>query len=75
MPTSNTTSVGRLGRNSKRWHSPGETLSIVVQDSDLGVSRVMGLARGDGAGAHCNSSDRAEDEQDPPTTDDVPDVV
>lgn len=31
--------VGRLGRTSKRWHSPGETLSIVVQDSDLGVSR------------------------------------
>src|SRR5262249_51889679 len=31
--------VGRLGRNSKRYHTPGETLSIVVQDSDLGVSR------------------------------------
>ena len=31
--------VGRLGRNSKRWHTPGEPLSIVVQDSDLGVSR------------------------------------
>jgi tetratricopeptide (TPR) repeat protein len=31
--------VGRLGRNNKRWHTPGEPLSIVVQDSDLGVSR------------------------------------
>jgi TolA-binding protein len=31
--------VGRLGRISKRWHTPGEPLSIVVQDSDLGVSR------------------------------------
>ena len=31
--------VGRLGRASKRWHTPGVTLSIVVQDSDLGVSR------------------------------------
>jgi TolA-binding protein len=31
--------VGRLGRASKRFHSPGEPLSIVVQDSDLGVSR------------------------------------
>ncbi len=31
--------IGRLGRNSKRWHTPGEPLSIVVQDSDLGVSR------------------------------------
>ena len=31
--------VGRLGRASKRFHTPGEALSIVVQDSDLGVSR------------------------------------
>jgi len=31
--------VGRLGRASKRWHTPGSTLSIVVQDSDLGISR------------------------------------
>lgn len=31
--------IGRLGRNSKRWHNPGDALSIVVQDSDLGVSR------------------------------------
>ncbi len=31
--------VGRLGRASKRWHSPGQPLSIVVQDSDLGISR------------------------------------
>ncbi len=31
--------VGRLGRDSKRWHSPGRALSIVVQDSDLGISR------------------------------------
>ena len=31
--------VGRLGRNSKRTHSPGTPLSIVVQDSDLGISR------------------------------------
>ena len=31
--------VGRLGRISKRWHTPGTPLSIVVQDSDLGVSR------------------------------------
>ncbi|MEX2214229.1 MAG: hypothetical protein WD768_08885, partial [Phycisphaeraceae bacterium] len=31
--------VGRLGRASKRWHTPGATLSIVVQDSDLGISR------------------------------------
>ncbi|MFO0802478.1 MAG: tetratricopeptide repeat protein [Gemmataceae bacterium] len=31
--------VGRLGRASKRFHNPGEALSIVVQDSDLGVSR------------------------------------
>jgi tetratricopeptide (TPR) repeat protein len=31
--------VGRLGRRSKRWHAPGVALSIVVQDSDLGISR------------------------------------
>lgn len=31
--------VGRLGRVSKRQHSPGLPLSIVVQDSDLGISR------------------------------------
>lgn len=31
--------VGRLGRVSKRQHSPGMPLSIVVQDSDLGISR------------------------------------
>ena len=31
--------VGRLGRASKRWHRPGTPLSIVVQDSDLGISR------------------------------------
>ncbi|MFP6764731.1 MAG: tetratricopeptide repeat protein, partial [Planctomycetaceae bacterium] len=31
--------VGRLGRVSKRQHAPGTALSIVVQDSDLGISR------------------------------------
>ena len=31
--------VGRLGRHSKRTHAPGLALSIVVQDSDLGISR------------------------------------
>ncbi|MGE4549865.1 MAG: tetratricopeptide repeat protein, partial [Opitutales bacterium] len=31
--------VGRLGQESKRWHEPGMALSIVVQDSDLGISR------------------------------------
>ncbi len=31
--------VGRLGRDSKRWHVPGRALSIVVQDTDLGISR------------------------------------
>ena len=31
--------VGRLGRASKRFHAPGTPLSIVVQDSDLGISR------------------------------------
>jgi len=31
--------VGRLGQTSKRWHEPGVALSIVVQDSDLGISR------------------------------------
>jgi tetratricopeptide (TPR) repeat protein len=38
--------VGRLGRNSKRWHSPGETLSIVVQDSDDAVHRRAGQRPG-----------------------------
>ncbi len=31
--------VGRLGRSSKRWHVPGRALSVVVQDTDLGISR------------------------------------
>jgi TolA-binding protein/SOS-response transcriptional repressor LexA len=31
--------VGRLGRTSERWHAPGTALAIVVQDSDLGISR------------------------------------
>ncbi|MGB1817450.1 MAG: tetratricopeptide repeat protein, partial [Rubripirellula sp.] len=31
--------VGRLGRRSTRLHSPGLPLSIVVHDSDLGISR------------------------------------
>ena len=31
--------VGRLGRRSKRRHNPGAPLSIVVHDSDLGISR------------------------------------
>jgi len=31
--------VGRLGQQSKRYHAPGKALSIVVQDSDLGISR------------------------------------
>ncbi|MEK6237481.1 MAG: tetratricopeptide repeat protein, partial [Planctomycetales bacterium] len=31
--------VGRLGRRSKRRHRPGTPLSIVVHDSDLGISR------------------------------------
>ncbi|MFN0196653.1 MAG: tetratricopeptide repeat protein [Planctomycetaceae bacterium] len=31
--------VGRLGQSSKRTHRPGMPLSIVVQDSDLGISR------------------------------------
>jgi len=31
--------VGRLGKKSKRTHAPGMALSIVVQDSDLGISR------------------------------------
>ena len=31
--------VGRLGQRSKRWHTPGTALSIVVQDGDLGISR------------------------------------
>ena len=31
--------VGRLGRRSTRLHAPGQPLSIVVHDSDLGISR------------------------------------
>jgi TolA-binding protein len=31
--------IGRLGRHSKRFHRPGTPLSIVVHDSDLGISR------------------------------------
>ena len=31
--------VGRLGQHSKRLHIPGNALSIVVHDRDLGVSR------------------------------------
>ncbi len=31
--------IGRLGRASKRRHVPGTPLSIVVHDSDLGISR------------------------------------
>ena len=31
--------VGRLGRESKQWHTPGSALSVVVQDPDLGISR------------------------------------
>lgn len=31
--------IGRLGRASKRRHVPGQPLSIVVHDSDLGISR------------------------------------
>ena len=31
--------VGRLGRRSTRLHAPGLPLSIVVHDSDLGISR------------------------------------
>jgi len=31
--------VGRLGQHSKRLHTPGNALSIVVHDRDLGVSR------------------------------------
>ncbi|MHC4400809.1 MAG: tetratricopeptide repeat protein [Planctomycetota bacterium] len=31
--------VGRLGQHSKRYHAPGVPLSIVVHDSDLGISR------------------------------------
>jgi len=31
--------VGRLGQKSKRRHNPGVPLSIVVHDSDLGISR------------------------------------
>ena len=31
--------VGRLGQQSKLWHTPGKALSVVVQDPDLGISR------------------------------------
>lgn len=31
--------VGRLGQESKQWHTPGKALSVVVQDPDLGISR------------------------------------
>ena len=31
--------VGRLGQESKLWHTPGKALPIVVQDPDLGISR------------------------------------
>jgi len=31
--------IGRLGQNSKSRHHPGRPLSIVVHDSDLGISR------------------------------------
>lgn len=31
--------VGRLGHESKLWHTPGKALSVVVQDTDLGISR------------------------------------
>ena len=31
--------IGRLGQRSKRWHTPGNSLFIVVHDSDLGISR------------------------------------
>ena len=31
--------IGRLGQRSKRWHMPGNSLFIIVHDSDLGISR------------------------------------
>ncbi|BCX49279.1 hypothetical protein HAHE_31870 [Haloferula helveola] len=31
--------VGRLGHDSLLWQTPGEALSVVVQDTDLGISR------------------------------------
>ena len=31
--------IGRLGQQSKRWHTPGNSLFIIVHDSDLGISR------------------------------------
>lgn len=31
--------VGRLGRQSQKWHVPGRAISIVVQDPDFGISR------------------------------------
>ena len=30
--------VGRLGQEPKLWHTPGTAISVVVQDSDLGIS-------------------------------------
>ena len=33
--------IGRLGQQSKRWHTPGNSLFIVVHDSDLGISRAI----------------------------------
>ncbi len=30
--------VGRLGQELKLWHTPGTAISVVVQDSDLGIS-------------------------------------
>jgi TolA-binding protein len=30
--------VGRLGREIKLWHTPGTAISVVVQDTDLGIS-------------------------------------
>ncbi len=32
-------SIGLIGSSAKQWHPPGMPLNIVIQDSDLGVSR------------------------------------
>jgi len=32
-------SIGLIGSSAKQWHPPGTPLNIVIQDSDLGVSR------------------------------------
>ena len=32
-------SIGLIGSSAKQWHTPGQPLNIVIQDSDLGVSR------------------------------------